>query len=106
MLAVPLAAVPNQSFNIQLDGQNVSISLYTMTDDVGSTSVYMDLLLSGSPIKTCMRCHNLDRLLTNCQYTAFVGDFVFVDTQGNSDPVWSGLGSRWVLVYLEFSDVG
>jgi hypothetical protein len=30
---------------------------------------------------------------------------VFFDTQGRSDPVYAGLGTRWVLLYLDSADV-
>jgi hypothetical protein len=30
----------------------------------------------------------------------FIGNLLFVDTQGSSDPTYDGLGSRFSLVYL------
>ena len=33
------------------------------------------------------------------------GDLVFVDTQGTADPQWSGLGTRFVLLYEEGRNV-
>ena len=33
-------------------------------------------------------------------YTGFIGNLLFIDTQGNSDPSYDGLGSRFSLVYL------
>jgi hypothetical protein len=38
-------------------------------------------------------------------YLGFIGDLSFTDTQGTSDPVYTGLGSRFVLLYLEASDL-
>jgi len=101
MLSIPLAAVPAQSFNVTLDGQAVSLALYTLADG----SLNMDVVLAGVPIKTCLACHNLMPVLTFTQYTGFVGDFVFVDTQGSSDPTADGLGDRYQLVYLEAADL-
>ena len=32
-------------------------------------------------------------------YLGFVGQLVFVDMQGSSDPTYDGLGSRYLLTY-------
>ena len=100
MLTVPLAAVPSQTFGIVLDGQNCNMSVYTE-----STGVYMDLTLAGVVIATARVLRDGARVLQDCQYTAFVGDFIMVDTQGDLDPVYTGLGARWQLVYLEATDL-
>jgi hypothetical protein len=34
------------------------------------------------------------------QYLGFVGNVMFIDTQGSSDPHAAGLGSRFQLVYF------
>jgi len=36
----------------------------------------------------------------DAQYREFQGDFMFIDTQGDSDPVYTGFESRYVLVYI------
>ena len=100
MLTVPLASVPSQNFNIQLDGQNCSLSVYTLT-----TGLYLDLTLNNETIATARIMLDGARILEDLQYTAFVGDFICVDTQGEDDPVYTGLGTRWQLVYLEASDL-
>lgn len=105
MIEVPLAAVPAQTLNVTLDGQNVALSVYTLGNSAVQ-NLFVDVLNSGVVVKTCILALNLMRLLTVCQYSGFVGDFVFVDTQGNSDPNYAGLGSRFLLVYLEASDLG
>ena len=38
-------------------------------------------------------------------YLGFVGDLMFADTQGASDSSYDGLGTRYLLVYLEVSDL-
>ena len=38
-------------------------------------------------------------------YLGFVGDFIWFDTQGSSDPIYMGLGSRFILVYLAPADL-
>ena len=71
----------------------------------GYTHLYLDLLLDGEPIVTTRICSNTTRLLQDAGYLGFVGDFTFVDTQGDDDPQYSGLGARWQLIYLEASDL-
>lgn len=100
MLQMPLAAVPSQTFSIVLAGQNCQLAVYQK-----STGLYMDLVVNGTPVTTCVRCVEGARLLLDRKYLGFIGDFGFIDTQGNSDPVYTGLGSRWQLLYLEASDL-
>jgi hypothetical protein len=100
MLAVPLAAVPSQTFNVILDTQNCTISVYTET-----TGIYMDLTAGGVVIATTRILRDGARVLQDEQYQPFVGDFIMVDTQGELDPVYTGLGARWQLVYLEAADL-
>lgn len=100
MLQMPLNAIPAQNFNTVLAGQNCTISVYQKT-----TGVYMDLISNGTPITKAVRCVEGARLLLDRGYLGFIGDFGFIDTQGNSDPVYTGLGSRWQLLYLEASDL-
>ena len=43
-------------------------------------------------------CHNLQNLKFY-GYLPFSGVLRFVDLQGDADPHWEGLGTRWVLLY-------
>jgi hypothetical protein len=99
MLTIPLQATPSQSLSVLLAGQNCQINVYQK-----STGMYLDLYVSNSPIITATIC--LDRVrMVRETYLGFIGDLSFVDTQGASDPVYTGLGSRFVLLYLEASDL-
>jgi hypothetical protein len=53
-----------------------------------------NVLIIGSAIG-----QNLNRIVRSV-YLGFAGDLVFFDTAGDADPVYSGLGSRWQLLYL------
>jgi len=83
MLQMPLNAVPSQTFAVVLAAQNCQIALYQKT-----TGMYMDLVANGTPITTGVRCVEGARLLLDRKYLGFVGDFGFIDTQGNSDPAY------------------
>lgn len=100
MLTVPLAPVPSQTLAIILAGQNCNLSVYTET-----TGLFMDVAVNNVTIATTRVLEDGARVLQDLQYAGFVGDFVIVDTQGELDPVYTGLGSRWVLVYLEAADL-
>lgn len=100
MKQVPLAAVPSQSFGITLGGQNCVLSVYQK-----STGLYFDLSVGGAPFTSTVRCLNEARLCEDRQYLGFVGDFLFYDTQGDSDPDYTGLDGRFVLIFLEAADL-
>jgi len=100
MLQVPLIVAPSQQLGITLDGQNVRLSVYRR-----NTGLYCDVSLNGVVVKTTVLCLNGMRLLEDTQYVGFVGDLVFVDTQGTLDPDWREFGTRYQLIYLEASDL-
>jgi hypothetical protein len=61
--------------------------------------MYFDLTLNGTLIVSTMIC--LDRVnLVRYAYLGFIGNLAFIDTQGTTDPVYTGLGSRYILTYF------
>lgn len=99
MLTVPLQAVPNQTLQIQLGNQACALNVYQF-----QYGLFMDIYVSGTLIIGGVICQNLNRIVRSL-YLGFIGDFAFYDTQGTSDPVYTGLGSRFVLLYLSPSDL-
>lgn len=95
MLLIPLAAAPSQTLAVTLAAQPVRIALRTL-----GGSLYFTLRVKDEPIVTTRICRNRQRLLIDAKYREFAGDFAFVDLQGDTDPVFPGLGSRYRLVYL------
>lgn len=98
MLVVPTQPLPNQTLTVNLDGQICQINLYQRY------GLYMDLLVSDLPIVVGVVCENLNRVVRDA-YLGFVGDLCFADQQGTTDPVYAGLGSRYLLMYLEEADL-
>ena len=101
---IPLQAVPNQTLTAPLAGQTVDINLYTRAD-----GLFMDVLLNGKPIVDNVICQNENRIIRDL-YLGFPGDLAFYDTQTDvngvgSDPEYTGLGNRYVLVYIEASEL-
>lgn len=99
MQIIPLTSVPSQTLSIVLAQQNCKISVYQL-----STGLFLDLTLNGSLIVSAIACR--DRVyLVRQPYLGFIGNLSFMDTQGLDDPDYTGLGSRFVLMYLESSDL-
>src|SRR6185312_6044554 len=99
MMEIPIQAVPSQSLNVVLAGQNCLVSIYQK-----STGVFADLAVNGVTLLTAVLCYNCNRIVRRA-YIGFVGDLAFIDTQGTDDPVSTGFGTRWRLLYLEAGDI-
>lgn len=101
MILVPLAAIANQTLAIVLAGQPCQIALRQ-----NGANMYFDLSVNDDEAIVATRiCRNKQLLLLNVQYRGFVGDFLFVDTQGDTQPEYTGLNSRYFLYYVEESDM-
>jgi hypothetical protein len=99
MLIVPLQALPNQTLQVQLANQPVVLNVYQF-----SCGLFIDVLLGPILVIGGVICQNRNRIVRS-EYLGFVGDFIFLDTQGNDDPVYTGAGTRFVLIYLEEADL-
>lgn len=99
MTKLPLQSIPSQKIQALLGGQYCRINVYQKT-----TGLFMDLYVNGSPVCTAVLCRDRVMLVREA-YRGFVGDLTFVDSQGTSDPDYTGLGGRFVLVYLEAGDL-
>jgi hypothetical protein len=99
MLVIPVQPLPNQTLQVQLNGQPVQLNLYQT-----NFQMQMDVLLAGEPIIQGQPCQNLN-LLVRYSYLGFEGDLTWLDTEGTDDPDYLGLGSRFQLLYLDPTDV-
>jgi len=99
MQIVPVKALPYQTLAVQLAGQACVLNIYQKT-----YGLFMDLYVSGVLVVGGVLCENLTRIVRDA-YLGFIGDFVFGDTQGTSDPFYTGLGTQYLLVYLEEADL-
>lgn len=112
MQVIPLTAVPSQLISAALNNQSVSISIYQLGFPPDA-DLYMDLVSNATPIVNCRKCRAFGGsateaapfLLLSGQYWGFQGDFLFLDTQGDDDPQYSGLGARWQLIYYSPADL-
>lgn len=99
MQTLSLQSVPSQTLKSLLSGQQTSISLYLLSDG----KMYMDVQLNNKLVVSGVLVRNNVKIIRNT-YFGFKGDFVVTDTQGSSDPEYTGLGARWQLVYLTASE--
>ena len=99
MFSVPLISTASQQFSVVLAQQNCQITIYQKR-----SNLYFDLTVNDISIVRTRMCRNGVRVIRQT-YQGFIGDFMFVDTQKNDDPLYTGLGSRWLLIYLEASDL-
>lgn len=99
MMTIPLRATPSQVVNVQLADQAARIAVYQKR-----TGLYVDLSVGGVSIVSGVIAQNANRLVRDA-YLGFLGDLAFYDTQGDEDPVYTGLTDRWFLAYLEVSDL-
>ena len=90
---IPLRPVAAQEFNVVLGQQACALRLYQKGD-----GLYMDVALSGAPLLVGVLCRDRSRIVRGA-YLGLAGDMYFVDTEGEADPQYAGLGTRWVLVY-------
>lgn len=99
MLIVPTNAVPSQTLSVSLAEQACAIAIYQK-----GLNLFMDLSVSGRPIFSGQLC--LDRVkLVRQKYLGFAGDLFFFDTQGKTDPVFTGLNRRYLLAYATAEEV-
>ena len=95
MKIIPLTPGQNQTLKVILADQLCKISIYE-----NSTGLYLDLTVNANVIRTSVLCLNKVQMIKE-SYLGFIGRLMFFDTEGNSDPVSSGLGTRYELRYLE-----
>lgn len=102
MQVVALQPIPNQTLQAQLGGQACTINVQQM-----AYGLFMTLYVGSVLIVAGVICLNAT-LIVRSAYLGFSGDFEFLDTENltdPSDPVYTGLGSRFQLCYLSAAEV-
>lgn len=97
MQVIPLQATASQQVAVTLANQACKINVYQK-----DTGLYVDLYVLDSPIVVGVIALNANRIVRDA-YFGFTGDLAFFDTQGSTDPDYTGLGDggRYFLGYLE-----
>jgi hypothetical protein len=99
MQQIPLQSVPSQQVQCLLNGQNCEIAVY-----MRGTRLYVDLAVNGVSISSAVLAQNLTSLVPTA-YLGFTGYLLFTDTLGTTDPQYTGLGSRYQLLYVTSADL-
>ena len=99
MMFVPLQPLPNQAVSVALNNQPCQINVYQKF-----FGLFLDLYVSNTLVIGGVLCLNLNRVVRSA-YLGFQGDLGFWDTQGSQDPYYTGVGSRYQLVYLTPADL-
>lgn len=97
MQLIPLQAIPNQTLQVQLNGQACTLEVVQFLYGMFITVFVGNTLIIASVI-----CENNVRIVRSL-YLGFLGDLIFLDTQGVSNPIYTGLGgplARFQLCYL------
>ncbi|MDF2386591.1 hypothetical protein JMG10_34330 [Nostoc ellipsosporum NOK] len=79
--------------NVQLGAESCRIAVYQKR-----TGLYLDLFVNDAAVVVGALCRDRTFLIRNA-YLGFTGDLVFVDSQGISDPDYTGLGTRYALLW-------
>ena len=112
MQVIPISDVYAQTVQTSLNGQNCTLNIYMKqyTDSANPTSpslitsLFCDVFVNNVLIIGGVICENNNKIVRDV-YLGFQGDLLFFDLQGALDPVSPGLGTRYLLVYLEVSDL-
>lgn len=104
MQVIPLRPLKNQTLQVQLAQQAVALNIYQL-----AYGLFVDVYKDNELVIGGVIAQNLNRIVRDA-YLGLVGDFTFLDTQTppggvGEDPVYTGLGDRYQLVYLEAADL-
>lgn len=94
MMQIPIQTDENQIVKTVLDGQNVQILLQQKP-----RGIFVDVNVNGVDVSTSVMALNEVPLVSRDNH-GFIGNLVFIDLEGNSDPYYTGLGDRFNLCYL------
>lgn len=84
---------------VVLNGQNCYFKVLSRRGNL-----YCGLTIDETPVFDGMICR--DRLpLKQSRIQSFAGNIVFMDTEGEEDPRWDGLGSRFRFVYFTDDEI-
>ena len=91
--------MPNQAVVTTLTDQQCQINVYQR-----GQFLFLDLYLNNAILLYGVICENLNRIIRDT-YFGFSGDLCWLDTQGESDPIYTGIGSRFHLCYLSEAEL-
>lgn len=94
MFTIPLQPIPSQIVKVVLSGQNCQLNLYQKPQ-----GLFVDISANDVNVVSGIIARDTAALIAR-DYVGFLGNLIFIDTQGDSDPNSTGLGGRFSLLYL------
>lgn len=94
MQLIPVEPVANQVLTVNLGGQRVRLRLYQKRP-----GMFCDIFVNDALVLGGVPCRDRVKMVRDA-YLGFPGDLSFFDLIGAVDPIYQGLGSRFVLAYL------
>ena len=94
MVEIPLQQIPAQITKVVLSNQNCQLFIYAKQQ-----GVFVDVAVDDTDIVNCVIARNMVPLVCR-EYTGFAGNLIFVDNQESSDPLYTGFGDRFSLIYV------
>lgn len=92
---IPLSDTPSQKLTVNLGGQTVDIAL---TMRLGN--IYADVRANGVDVVNSRICLNQEPIIKEA-FRPFIGELYFEDLQGNDNPIYGGLGRRFILRWVQ-----
>lgn len=97
-LEIPLTAIPFQTVNAVVNGQNYRITVRQL-----GVALFTSLMVDGAQVTSNVIASVNSGLIPHAQTLANT-QIYWVDTQGADNPRYDGLGDRWRLIF-EANDV-
>lgn len=95
MNTIPISPIAAQTFNVVLDGQYCTISLYWRQN-----RLYLDLNVGSDVICVGRICQNKVDII-QIPVRGFNGSLHFWDSEGDRPPYWQQLNSRYFLLFAQ-----
>lgn len=92
-LELPLIVTPSQTLSVTVANQAMRLKVYQKR-----FGVFVDVYVNDALIVGGVAARDRTRIVRDA-YLGLVGDVFFLDTHGTSDPVYTGFGSRFRLLY-------
>lgn len=99
MIEIGLSALKEQTITVTLADQPCRMRLVQR-----ESGMYIDLYKNEVAVALGVPCLYATKIVRYA-YLGFVGDLVFLDIEGQSDPSYDGLGGRFRFYYMEAGDV-
>lgn len=96
---IPTQPVPSQTVACIVGQQSCTINVRQ-----AAQGMFVDLYVNNAPIILSVMAYNANRIVRDA-YLGFIGDIAIYDLAGNADPYYSGMGSRFQLVYIPASEL-